>query len=249
MQRKNGFFQNIVQFAESKGFYLVLGLCVVAIGVSGYVLFFTGDEPAPGIVLPDQDVVLRDPVTVDPAPEPAPTPEPEPEPDPAPVPPAPLPLEEQPLVQEPEPTISVSRPVKAETPRYARPVEGTLQRAFSGEELSYDETMCDWRTHGGADYPCAQGDDVRAIAPGTVKAVFTDGMKGNCVTLQHDGGLESTYCGLETNTTMRPGMELQAGDPVGTAAGSPLMESAQAPHIHLEVTRDGALIDPESLFD
>ena len=244
MQRKNGFFQNIARFAESKGFYIVLGLCVVAIGVSGYVLFFTGGEEEP-IELPQQEASMEQPVS---QPEPVIEPEPEattqtPEPEPA-----VLPIEQQELVQEPEPTVSVSRPVKAETPDFKRPVRGELQRAFSGTELSYDETMCDWRTHGGADYLCAADEDVCAISDGTVTAVFSDPMKGNCVTLSHGDGLTSTYCCLQTNTTMRAGMEVKCGDPIGAAAGSPLMESAQAAHLHLEVARDSALVDPESLF-
>ena len=38
--------EKIVKFAENKGFYIILALCILAIGVSGYVLFFTGAEPA-----------------------------------------------------------------------------------------------------------------------------------------------------------------------------------------------------------
>ena len=253
MQRKNGVFQKIAHFAENKGFYIVLGLCVVAIGVSGYVLFFTGGAASDPIALPEQETARGQSVT-----EPAPAPETEADADaeagadrePAPEPAsAAVPIAEQPLEQEPEPTVSVSRPIKAQTPDFSRPVKGKLQRPFSGAELAFDATMGDWRTHEGADYAAAAGDDVCAIGDGTVTAVFADPMKGNCVTLSHGDGLTSTYCGLQTNTTMHTGLELGRGAPVGKAGGEALFESAQETHLHLEVCRGGKPIDPESLFD
>ena len=47
--QKGNFIQRVLQFAERKGFYMILGLCVVAIGVSTYVLFFTAPQPVPMI--------------------------------------------------------------------------------------------------------------------------------------------------------------------------------------------------------
>lgn len=255
MQQKKGFFHSVARFAEDKGFYIILGLCVVAIGVSGYVLFFTGSEPQGSIEVPEQQAEI----TVGDQPDEQQTVEPVTVPDDGETPNTEtagtetgtgvVPVDEQPLVQEPEPTISVARPIKAETPTYSRPVSGKLQRAYSVKDLVYDSTMCDWRTHSGADYECAAGDPVYAIADGSVIAVFTDPMKGDCVTLSHDGGLTSTYCGLQTNTTMRTGMTVKAGEPVGTAGGGILIESAQECHVHLEVLKDKEPIDPESLFD
>lgn len=174
MQHKKGFFKSIARFAEDKGFYIILGLCVVAIGVSGYVLFFTGNEPQDSLKLPDQlengalvpdeneEAEVLDPVLV---------PEEEPNLEDEPV-DQPVPIEEQPLVQEPKPEISVSRPIEPEVPEYSRPMSGKLQREYSLDQLVYDPTMCDWRTHSGADYECKAGDSVCAIADGSVTAVF-----------------------------------------------------------------------------
>ena len=47
MQQKNsGFMDKVAGFVAGKGFYIILALCAAAIGVSGYVLFFTGNEEA-----------------------------------------------------------------------------------------------------------------------------------------------------------------------------------------------------------
>ena len=39
--KKAGRFSDLLKIVEGKGFYIILSLCVIAIGVSGYVLFFT----------------------------------------------------------------------------------------------------------------------------------------------------------------------------------------------------------------
>ena len=40
-ENKESTFNKVLKKVEGKGFYIILGLCVLAIGVSGYVLFFT----------------------------------------------------------------------------------------------------------------------------------------------------------------------------------------------------------------
>ena len=75
MQQKNsGFMDKVAGFVAGKGFYIILALCAAAIGVSGYVLFFTGneeamEEPLPivneepsvttPVALPEEDVQTR----------------------------------------------------------------------------------------------------------------------------------------------------------------------------------------------
>ena len=70
--QKGNFFQRALRFAESNGFYMILGLCLVAIGVSAYVLFFTTpeqevmrgqlvtDEPQTGVSGQVPDVTVPD---------------------------------------------------------------------------------------------------------------------------------------------------------------------------------------------
>ena len=44
MKQKQSIFRRAADFAQDKGFYIILALCAVAIGISGYVLFFTGND-------------------------------------------------------------------------------------------------------------------------------------------------------------------------------------------------------------
>lgn len=66
---KKPFHQRVGDFLEGKGFYIVLFLCVAAIGISGYYLFdsLTRDGP-------DAPVAATAEITVTPTPAPVRTP-------------------------------------------------------------------------------------------------------------------------------------------------------------------------------
>ena len=53
-----------------------------------------------------------------------------------------------------------SQPVQ--TPSFASPRAGAALQAFSGDELVFNDTMKDWRTHNGMDLAGAAGDAVTA---------------------------------------------------------------------------------------
>ena len=131
--------------------------------------------------------------------------------------------------------------------KYARPVGGTLIRAYSGDELVYSNTFDDWRVHSGTDYKAAPGEAVRAIADGTVRRVYDDELWGRCVSVSHEGGIVSYYFGLG-EAAVKEGARVSCGDTLGAAGVSAAAESADEPHVHLEVTKEDKRIDPESLF-
>ena len=75
--QKGNLFQRILRAVEDKGFYMILGLCVIAVGISAYVLFFTtpqqegltGEMLSGKTDLPGLDASGKAPnVTVPPAP-------------------------------------------------------------------------------------------------------------------------------------------------------------------------------------
>ena len=109
--------------------------------------------------------------------------------------------------------------------------------------------MGDWRVHSGVDIACEDGGQVTAIGDGTVTAVFYDDLTGYCLTIDHGNGVISTLRGLMKNATVEEGDTVKMGDLVGGGGSTMTTESAMAPHIHLEVTRDGAFIDPMTLIE
>ncbi len=135
------------------------------------------------------------------------------------------------------------------TPRpekFTLPVNGKIYSAFSGEELVYNRTLDDWRTHNGIDITARPGESVQAGAAGTVTSVVTDGMLGTVVEINH-GDYTARYCGLAEKTFVKSGDNVTQGQSIGTV-GEITMEVAEEPHIHLEVIRDGSYVNPDTIL-
>ena len=131
-------------------------------------------------------------------------------------------------------------------PKFVLPVAGKIYAAFSGEELVYNRTLDDWRTHNGVDITAPKGDAVHAGADGTVKAVYTDGMLGTVVEVDH-GDFTARYCGLAEKTFVKEGDTVKQNESIGTV-GEITMEVAEESHIHLEISRDGQTVNPDTVL-
>jgi len=250
MDKKQSAVKKALKAVEGKGFYIILSLCVIAIGVSGYVLFFTDtmDSDQLGAAI-DIDSLLT-PDTPDTPDIPVNGEQPDGNEDKEPS------LPDQPTGQEPT-TPTDPQPTdpsgNGDTPTYqvtkaVAPTGGKVIKEFSGDKLVYDETMEDWRTHNGTDFSCTKGDSVFVIRDGTVVNVFEDGLFGYSVSVEHDGGIVSTYSGLSSASVVKKGDKVKMGDTIGTAGGTAIAETNQAYHIHVSVTKDGKYIDVMSLF-
>ncbi len=228
-----------MRFMETKGFYLVLTLCVVAVGTAGYMMFGRG-MPAGNVVDPEDvlqegELEIEDPALKDEEKEETPD-------DPAKK--DPLQQTQQPSKQ---PDTPVNKPVTVPKVTYTKPVKGKVIREFSGDTLVKDDTMGDWRTHNGTDFACVKDAEAMAFAAGTVKAVEEKGLYGLCITIDHGNGLTSTLAGLGT-CKVKAGAKVTCGQVIGTCAGNLEAESAQESHVHLEVQKTGKYIDPMSLL-
>ena len=124
------------------------------------------------------------------------------------------------------------------------PVQGTVLRDFSVETLSLDPTLGDWRTHGGLDIAAAQGVKVLSISAGTVEQVYTDGLMGTTVVVDHGGGLQSWYCNLADDVLVEAGDTVDIGSELGTVGSSAIAEVGVDSHVHLETLLNGQPVDP-----
>ena len=221
------------EFMEGKGFYIVLFLCVAAIGISGYFLFtglvssIVGSQQTKNVSGTAQ-VQVVEPT----APE--------------------IPTQSTQTAQEPK-TQDVVKPVTqsssstaADTskPVYVWPVRGDIIRDFSLEAFAYDETMGDWRTHSGVDIAAKVGTKVLAVADGTVSSVKKDSLMGMTVTIDHDKGLQSVYSNLDNTVSVKKGQVLTYSTVIGTVGNTAIAESSGASHLHFEMHQDGTPVDP-----
>ncbi|EFB75508.1 M23 family metallopeptidase [Subdoligranulum variabile] len=116
---------------------------------------------------------------------------------------------------------------------------------FSGEELVYNETLGDWRTHNGADYAAKAGEEVSPVCGGTVTAVTEDALWGTVVEITDQNEVLWRYCGL-TEASVKPGEGVTTATTLGKAGSVPA-ESKIAAHIHLECLKGEEYQDPESM--
>lgn len=245
MKRKP-ILERVGDFMEGRGFYIVLTLCVAAIGISGYYLFSSlqmgGEEAA--VSAPTQVVVAVSPtveavkptVTASPTPSATPTPTPSEAPSAA---PSATPAPAQ------TPAEETTAPAQA-ADFFIWPLRGQVVADWSLEVLAYDETMGDWRTHSGIDISAPVGTEVMAVANGTVASVEQDDLMGTTVTIAHADGVESIYANLAAVPTVEAGDQVQVGDIIGATGTTAAAESARAPHLHLEMRKDGESVDPLS---
>ena len=193
------------------GFYAVLALCVLAVGVGGYFLLF--GEPAQTEAPTGPDTAASAPVEDLPEHEPVvetvPPEEPEEETEPVVMPEVTIPVDDTPVVAE-EPHVVVL------------PIQGEVLTAFSVDQLLYNETLDDWRTHDGVDIAAAEGDAVLAACAGTVSSITDDHVMG---------------------TTVSAGQTIGA---VGTTAAA---EVVQCAHLHFSVAKDGEAVDPDAFLN
>ena len=218
-------------------FYVTLVLCLAVAGVGGYFLLL-GNEPAPEV--PEEQAQAAAPVTD--LPEVTPEADPEPEE-------VPETEEASQPVSMPEVEVIPEEPVVAEAPlTVVSPLEGDVVAAFSMDQLLYNETLEDWRTHDGVDIAAPEGSSVMAASAGTVVAVDQDALMGTTVVIEHEGGYHTLYANLQSPPVVEAGTAVSAGQVIGTVGTTAAAEAAQGPHLHFSVTKDGEPVDPASFL-
>ena len=123
--------------------------------------------------------------------------------------------------------------------------EYTIDIGYSDAELVFNPTQGHWATHQGVDLVAEAGTEVKCSFDGTVKTVTDDSFHGTTVVISHDGGYETTYKLLD-EVSLKVGDKVAEGDTIGTVSGDALAEMAQGAHLHLELSKDGVLVDPTS---
>ncbi len=135
--------------------------------------------------------------------------------------------------------------------QYIKPADGYICREYSPDTLIYSQTMFDYRTHNGVDYAADAGSAVRAFSNGIVEKIYNDPMFGTCIEISHEDGIVSVYRNLyeEIPVGIDVGSTVNAGDIIGGVGETALCESADVPHLHFELIKDGKNSDPSEYFD
>ncbi len=151
-------------------------------------------------------------------------------------------------VREPSALRTDSAPASSSAaPVSTQPVSGRILNGYSGDELVYNKTLGDWRTHNGIDYACEKGSTVFAPAAGEIVTVGSDGNWGQVIEIKDSADRIWRLCGVSAANVTK-GDTVDVGKPLGKA-DSVSCECAEESHIHLEVKQDGNYFDPAKLMN
>ena len=131
-------------------------------------------------------------------------------------------------------------------PSFSKPHNGEIIETFS-TTLSYNSALSDWRTHNGIDIAAEQGSSVCSIADGTIKEISSDEM-GKYISIEHDKGFISKYRSLGSVESLNEGDAVNSGDVIGIV-GKSSGENASQTHLHLELYKDGQLVNPSEYLE
>ena len=149
-------------------------------------------------------------------------------------------------LREPSALQGASSPASSSAQPAAAPsMPGRVLNAFSGDELVYNKTLGDWRTHNGVDYACTQGAAVAAPVAGKGGSAGAEGNWGTVVVLEDAAGRLWRLCGV-ADPAVKAGDTVAAGQKLGTV-GTVGCECAEESHIHVEVKQGESYLDPAKL--
>ena len=260
------------------GFYLALAVCLTAVGIAAWstydsVTSYTAPQSSQQEAADPEDPEARKKVSqkeetskasaskAEPSPAPTPQPaeeessqaqeaagEPYPTQEPAQQEPSPAESSGEETVTPQETQVPANAPLYEISAKFIWPVASRqVSQAYSAGAPVYSQTMKDWRIHTGTDLSAQAGEEVLACANGQVLETTTDPLLGNLVTIEH-GDFVFSYCGLGEDFAVSPGDTVAQGQVIGAITAVP-QESAESPHLHLEVRRDQVCLDPQSLLE
>ena len=132
----------------------------------------------------------------------------------------------------------------------ALPVSGLLYKGHDATLQVYSNTMGDYRVHLGVDIATAPEAPVYAAADGKVEKIWEDSMMGTCVAITHKDDTVTVYKNLapELAEGIAAGVTVKKGDAIGQVGDTAVVEMADEPHLHFEVTVKGISADPLDFF-
>ncbi|MBO7155854.1 MAG: M23 family metallopeptidase [Clostridia bacterium] len=217
--------QKIKAFFKKNSYYMIMAVCVLAIGAMITVAVVVGSKdtaPTPNEVInPDNGNNLtpqpdinnngnQDNVTVTP------------------------PTDEIPDtgVVNPDPIV-FGLPVSA----------GTIIKDYTMDTLVWSSTLKQYQVHDGIDFNAEDGASVVSVYDGTVIEVSYNALHGNVVKVDHGDGLVTSYSSLE-EPSVSVGQIVYKGTKLGTVSTSATAEMSDGAHVHFNVSLDGQTVSP-----
>ena len=210
---------------NGKGYYIALVLCAAAIGITSYV-YSQNSNLQEEVLLEESQIIPVGTMTME----------------------ADIPvIATEPRNQTVPSESGQTEATQSSQPRKRKivsPVAGHEIYGYSMEALSYNQTTRDWRVHNGVDLAAEEGTPVCAACDGTVYTAGKDDAMGYTVEIRHDGGYTTRYSCLQEDLTVSAGDTVEAGQVIGYAGSTALVETTLGSHVHFSVSHQGKSMEP-----
>lgn len=221
MKRTNSKF---LSFMKRNAVYLVLSLCIIAVGVSITLMLLNNNVDQQLDAEPDVPTVIEPIETIDPV------------------------VPSDPVIQEPEDQPTVIEPVDVPI-TFIMPVDSTTSIGAYSETMVFNSTLGRFSAHLAIDFFAPEGTEVFAVCDGTIESVETTLLKGTTVVIDHGNGLKTIYNSLADGESVSVGQSVKKGDVIGAVSTSNRQEAGSGAHLHFEVSENGELIDPAKYLE
>ena len=146
---------------------------------------------------------------------------------------------------------NASKPTGDELPSFALPVKGAVTKKHDATLQVYSNTMGDYRVHLGVDIVTEENAPVYAAADGKIEKIWEDVKMGYCMAVKHNGDCVTIYknLGEALPEGIAEGVSVRSGQLIATIGNSAMIEVAEEPHLHFEMTVAGLSVDPLEYYD
>lgn len=150
-----------------------------------------------------------------------------------------------------KPTDKPSSSVGNKLPSFILPVSGNLTREHDPSLQVFSPTMQDYRVHLGIDLSTKADAPVYAAADGKISKIWVDTLMGYCIAIKHSGDCVTVYKNLAETLPegIAEGVSVRSGQLIATVGESAMVEIADEPHLHFEMTVGDLAVDPLEYFD
>ncbi len=129
------------------------------------------------------------------------------------------------------------------TQKYAKPLQGEVVEAFSNDDLTYSETLKEWRIHNGIDIKSVSSIDVYAVNDGEIVDIKFEYELGNVIEIKH-GELNAIYAAINPEQTLKVGDKVKKGEKIATISSECGFEIDKGDHLHFEIWKNGKQLNP-----
>lgn len=150
-----------------------------------------------------------------------------------------------------KPSDTGSTQVEDKLPSFILPVSGALSAKHDADCQVFSNTMNDYRVHLGVDIVTDSSAPVYAAADGKIDKIWEDTLMGYCIAVKHSGDCYTIYKNLAKTLPdgIAEGVSVRSGQLIASVGESAMVEIAEEPHLHFEMTVAGLGVDPLEYFD